>query len=61
MKGARGREGLVSGDTTHGVITAGQVMGLIRDIPTCAQLVSRIVAQAEEIIAGRLAGMIARA
>lgn len=61
VKGARGREGLVSGDTTHGVITAGQVMGLIRDIPTCAQLVSRIVAQAEEIIAGRLAGMIARA
>ncbi len=55
VKGARGAEGLRTGDTQHGVVTAGQVMGLIHDIPTCAELVGRIVAEAEAIIAGRLA------
>lgn len=55
VKGARGREGLNTGDTSHGVITAGQVIGLIHDIPTCAQLIQRIVAEAEAIINQRLA------
>ena len=31
-------------------------MGLINDIPTAGELVSRIVTEAEEIITGRLAG-----
>jgi nitronate monooxygenase len=35
----------------------GQVQGLIHDIPTCAELVSRIVRDAEAIIAERLGGM----
>jgi nitronate monooxygenase len=30
------------------------VTGLIRDIPTCADLVSRIVAEAEELIEKRI-------
>jgi len=58
VKGARGREGLASGDPQHGVVSAGQVMGLIHDIPTCHALIARIVAQAEEIIAGRLGGLV---
>ena len=33
-------------------------MGLINDIPTCGELVSRIVEDAEELITGRLAGMV---
>jgi nitronate monooxygenase len=33
-------------------------MGLINDIPTCGELVARIVDEAEEIINDRLAGMI---
>ena len=33
-------------------------MGLINDIPTCDELVSRIVAEAEELITGRLADMV---
>ena len=33
-------------------------MGLINDIPTCEELVSRIVAEAEELITERLAGMV---
>ena len=34
-------------------------MGLIDDIPGCGELVARIVADAEDIIAGRLTGMLA--
>jgi nitronate monooxygenase len=58
VKGARGREGLATGDTEHGVVTAGMVMGLIHDIPTCRVLIERIVADAEAIIRGRLTGML---
>ena len=38
--------------------SVGTAMGLINDIPTCGELVSRIVDEAEEIINGRLAGMV---
>ncbi len=55
VKGMRGREGLNSGDTDHGVWSAGTVQGLIHDIPTVRELVDRIMAEAEEIIAQRLA------
>ncbi|WP_454887153.1 NAD(P)H-dependent flavin oxidoreductase [Sphingomonas oryzagri] len=58
VKGARGREGLISGDTDHGVWSAGMVQGLIHDVPTCRELIERIVADAEAIIAGRLAGFL---
>jgi len=58
VKGRRGAEGLASGDPQHGVVTAGQIMGLIHDVPTCAELVARIVAEAEGIIRGRLAGLV---
>jgi len=59
VKGARGREGLISGDTDHGVWSAGMVQGLIHDVPTVRELIDRIVSEAEEIIRGRLAGMVA--
>ncbi|MDE2457664.1 MAG: nitronate monooxygenase [Rhodospirillales bacterium] len=59
VKGARGREGLLSGDTEHGIWSAGMVQGLIHDIPSCAQLVSRIMAEAEAIISTRLASLMA--
>jgi len=58
VKGARGREGLESGDTDHGIWTAGMVQGLINDIPTVRDLVERIVEDAEAIIARRLAAML---
>ena len=34
-------------------------MGLIRDIPTCKELVERIVREAEDTIRGRLAKAVA--
>ncbi|MBT0669533.1 nitronate monooxygenase [Novosphingobium profundi] len=58
VKGARGREGLVSGDLDHGIWTAGLVQGLIHDVPSVAQLVERIVIEAKALISGRLAEMV---
>lgn len=55
VTGAKGRVALETGDLDAGLVWAGQVQGLIRDIPTCAALVRRIVAEAESIITGRLA------
>ena len=46
------------GDLDAGIWSVGTAMGLINDIPTCGELVARIVEEAEEIITGRLAGMV---
>ena len=57
VAGARGKVVYENGDPDHGIWSAGMVQGLIHDIPSCAELVARIVGEAEEIIAKRLAGM----
>ncbi len=57
VKGTRGREGLENGDTDFGVWSAGMIQGLIRDVPSVKQLIDRIMAEAEAIIAGRLGRM----
>lgn len=44
---------LQEGDTQAAVLSAGQCMGLIHDIPTCKELLDRIMAQAEGIIRGK--------
>ena len=59
VSGARGRRVYEEGDTELGIWWAGMVQGLIHDIPTCDVLIHRIVAEAEEIIRGRLSGMLA--
>ncbi|KAJ3073186.1 hypothetical protein HK102_006057 [Quaeritorhiza haematococci] len=58
VSGQRGRKVFEAGELDHGVWTAGQVMGLIDDIPTCQELVPRIVADAERIIRGRLGKLV---
>ncbi len=50
---------MVDGDVDAGAWSCGMVVGLIRDIPTCAELIERTVAQAREIVQQRLAGMVA--
>jgi nitronate monooxygenase len=55
VAGTRGRVVYETGDPDHGIWSAGQVQGLIHDIPSCAELISRIVSEAEAIIKGRLA------
>lgn len=58
VAGAKGRAALETGDIDAGLIWAGQVQGLINDIPTCKVLIDRIMADAESIIRGRLQGML---
>ena len=48
VNGQRGRAALESGDTTNGVIWAGMVAGLIADIPSCAELLERMVKECRE-------------
>lgn len=50
VSGKRGREVFINGDVDFGVWTAGQVIGLIHDIPTCEELVGRIERDAEETL-----------
>ncbi|ABD27508.1 2-nitropropane dioxygenase precursor [Novosphingobium aromaticivorans DSM 12444] len=59
VAGTAGKELLQTGDLSRGVFWAGMVQGLIHDIPTCQQLIERIVADAEDIIRGRLGGFLA--
>jgi len=61
VRGIQGRAALESGDLDAGLIWAGQVQGLIHDIPTVAQLMERIVREATQIIRGRLPALIAPA
>lgn len=55
VSGARGKQVFINGDPDYGVWTAGQVIGLIHDIPTCAELVSRIEREAEQALREKLA------
>lgn len=57
VAGERGRRALLEGDGNAGVWSAGMVAGLIHDIPTCQELVNRIMTQATALIDGRLSGM----
>ncbi|MDG2421188.1 MAG: nitronate monooxygenase family protein [Gammaproteobacteria bacterium] len=54
VQGAKGRELFDTGDLDQGIWSAGMIVGLIDDIPTCQELISRIVSEAEEIINERL-------
>jgi NADH:quinone reductase (non-electrogenic) len=47
------------GEMDSGAWSCGMVVGLINDIPTCAELISRIMAEAETIIRSRLSGLLA--
>jgi nitronate monooxygenase len=51
VAGVRGRKNvLAEGDLDGGIWTVGQSQGLIHDIPTCAELVKNIMAEAEEVL-----------
>lgn len=46
------------GQMDAGAWSCGMVAGLIHDIPTCQELIDRIMSEANEIIQKRLAGMV---
>lgn len=58
VAGEKGAAVLETGDLELGIFWAGLSSGLVYDVPTVAELVSRIAGEAEEIIAGRLAGLV---
>ena len=49
---------MLDGQMDAGAWSCGMVAGLIYDIPTCKELIDRIMAEAEEIITKRLAGFL---
>ena len=59
VAGTRGRDALANGDTDGGIWSAGMVQGIIDDIPSCKELIDRIISEAEDLIRGRLEGMVA--
>ena len=58
VSGVRGRERCIEeGDIDDGIWTVGQVMGLIDDVPSCEELIQRLVSDCEAVIDQRLAGL----
>ncbi len=53
VSGLVGQQMLEEGDMDKGVLSAGQCMGLIRDIPTCKELLDRIMEDARAILKER--------
>ena len=45
------RAAMVDGRADLGVMSSGQVVGVIDDLPTVAELIDRIVGEAEEVLA----------
>ena len=58
VQGVKGRELFDGGDLDKGIWSAGMIVGLIDDNPSCEDLVARIVAEAEDILSNRLREMI---
>ena len=50
---------MIDGDLDAGAWSCGMVAGLIHDLPTCRELIDRIIREAESLIRGRLEGMLA--
>lgn len=48
VAGARGKDAIREGRPNDGIVTAGMVVGLIDDIPTCAELLERMIKEAQE-------------
>jgi len=51
VNGTRGRAALESGDPDGGIVTAGQIVGLIDDVPSCADLIQTMVADCRDRLA----------
>ncbi|MBE9372828.1 nitronate monooxygenase [Saccharopolyspora sp. HNM0983] len=56
VAGSRGRKVFEQGDPELGIWSSGMVQGLIDDIPTVAEVIERMVVEADDLIANRLPG-----
>ena len=57
VAGQRGKAALEAGEVDNGVITAGPVIGLIDDIPSCAELIERMMEEARRHLRDGLAAL----
>jgi nitronate monooxygenase len=57
VSGQNGLKVLKDGDIDVGMMTAGQSVGLVRDIPTVKELIDTIIGEAQQIVGSRLAEM----
>ncbi len=57
LSGKNGLRMLKEGLTDGGLMTAGQCVGLVDDVPTVAELIDTIIGEAHQIVSARLAGM----
>ena len=51
VAGVKGRHAMTNGDVDGGIVSAGMVIGLIDDVPSCQELVERIVRECREALA----------
>jgi nitronate monooxygenase len=50
ISGEKVRAAYETGDTTNAVITAGQTVGLIHDIPSVQEIIDRIISEAQAVL-----------
>ncbi len=58
ISGEQGRQLLQGDDLEEGLLTCGQAVGLIRDIPTVKELIETVISEARMLIQNRLARLI---
>ena len=58
VAGSENRKVLQQGEMDAGAWSCGMVAGLIHDIPSCQELIDSIMSEAEQLISGRLAGLL---
>jgi len=58
LSGLRGLKAIQTGETEDSLFACGQSVGLVYDIPTVNELISRIVKEAKEIIENRLKNIV---
>ncbi len=57
VTGKNGLRVLKDGDTSVGLMTAGQSVGLVHDVPSTRELIDTIIEEATQIVGSRLSGM----
>lgn len=60
MSGLEGKKMIENGDLSNGVFSAGQIIGMIREVPTVGELFDSIVAEARELMTRRLPNVVER-
>jgi len=50
ISGSAGLKLLESGDVDNGLLSVGQIVGIVHDIPTVKELIDRIIKEAEEVV-----------